>query len=213
MWQQVHEEVGGPDFELISVAVDPTGPDAPRPYLKAAGVTFPATVDATGATSVAFGFQVVPNGILVDASGVIRFRMDGGFSSARAEHRDLVRAFARGEDVAAGPALTALPYNLAAMELELVRTKMALGHELAATGRPDAAIAEWTDALHLDPENRTIRKAIWAIRFPERFHPIIDTPWQAAQLATERAAEIAAGYCGPDGCPLPRFGSEAVGQA
>jgi hypothetical protein len=183
--------------------VDPSGPAAPARYVESAGVTFPATIDATGATSVAFGFHVVPNGILVDEHGTIRYRRDGGFSSANAEHRDLVRRFARGEEVAAAPDLAALSYELAPAERELVRRKMTRGHDLAAAGRTDAALAEWTEALHLDPQNRTIRKAIWAIRYPERFHPVIDDGWQAEQLARERAQEIAAGICGPDGCPLP----------
>lgn len=204
MWQQVYEEVRGPEFELIGVAVDATGPDAPLPYVEAAGVTFPSVVDATGATSAALGFQVVPNGILVDAFGRIRFRLDGGFSSANEEHRDLVRAFARGETVSASRDLAALPYELSGIERELVRTKMALGRELAAADRPQAAMDQWTDALHLDPGNKTIRKAIWAVRFPDRFHPVIDTDWQAQQLERELAEEIAAGFCGPDGCPIPR---------
>lgn len=204
VWQQVYEEVRRPEFELIGVAVDPSGRDAPRPYVEAAGVTFPSVVDTTGATSAAFGFQVVPNGILVDEVGRIRYRRDGGFSSANEEHRDLVRAFARGEDVSPSPDLAALPYELSAVERELVRTKMALGRELAATDRADAAMTEWMDALHLDPGNKTIRKAIWAMKYPERFHPVIDDAWQAQQLERELADETAAGFCGPDGCPIPR---------
>ena len=203
MWQQVYEEVRRPEFELISVAVDPSGPDAPREYTQAAAVTFPTAVDSSGVGSSAFGFHVVPNGILVDETGIIRFRRDGGFSSANQEHRELVRRFARGESVAPSPALKKLPYELSGVERELVRARMALGRELAAGGRRDAALAAWTDALHLDPENKTIRKAIWAVRYPERFYPAIDDAWQDAQLARERADEVAAGICGPDGCPLP----------
>jgi len=45
--------------------------------------------------------------------------------------------------------------------------------------------------------------SIWAAEHPERFHPTIDAGWQAEQMARERAEEVAAGICGPDGCPLP----------
>ena len=38
---------------------------------------------------------------------------------------------------------------------------------------------------------------------PEKFHPTIDWDWQRTQLKQEREAEIAAGICGPDGCPVP----------
>jgi hypothetical protein len=57
--------------------------------------------------------------------------------------------------------------------------------------------------LRLDPENFLIRKQIWAVEYPEKFHPTIDFVWQETQLRAEREAEIAAGICGPDGCPVP----------
>ncbi len=81
---------------------------------------------------------------------------------------------------------------------------MRLGAELFRRGARDAAVAEWRGALRLDPENLTIRKQVWMAEHPERFHPAIDFAWQQEQLARERAAEVAAGVCGPDGCPPPR---------
>lgn len=43
----------------------------------------------------------------------------------------------------------------------------------------------------------------WMAEHPERFHPTIDFAWQQGLLASERAEEIVASICGPDGCPLP----------
>ena len=80
---------------------------------------------------------------------------------------------------------------------------MRLGRLLSELGRKDEAIAVWTEALHRDPENLTIRKQIWSEKHPEKFHPKIDWDWQREQLKQEREAEIAAGICGPDGCPVP----------
>lgn len=94
-------------------------------------------------------------------------------------------------------------YELDPLTAELVETKLRFGHVLAQAGRQDEAVAEWKDALHRDPENMVIRKQIWSTLHPEKFHPTIDGAWQKEQLARERAEEIAAGFCGPDGCPLP----------
>ena len=141
--------------------------------------------------------------MLVDEVGVIRYRKDGGFSNAQSARTSRPSvASAHGEDP--GPARTcAPPYELDARTRELVATKMELGRTLFALGRRDDAIARWREAVHLDPENKTIRKPIWAIEHPERFHPVIDEAWQGEQFERERAEEIATGVCGPDGCPLP----------
>ena len=60
----------------------------------------------------------------------------------------------------------------------------------------------------MDPENFVVRKQIWAVRYPERFYPVIDFDWQAEQLRREREEEVARGVCGPDGCPLPQKRSQ-----
>ena len=65
-------------------------------------------------------------------------------------------------------------------------------------------MAQWRAALHLDPDNLVIRKQVWAACSPEKFHPAIDWQWQKEQREQERGEEIAAGVCGPDGCPIPQ---------
>lgn len=93
-------------------------------------------------------------------------------------------------------------YTLGPVESELVATKLKLARLLRFAGREAEATAELEDALRLDPENLVIRKQIWALRYPERFHPEIDWDWQKGQLRKERQQEVAAGICGPDGCPI-----------
>ena len=209
MWQQVYSEIAAPGFEFLAIALDPAGPDAPRPFVEAAGATFPALVDDTGRSSEAFGFKVVPNGVLVERDGTIAYRKEGGFSNANAADLEAVRRFARGDDPGPSPATGAAPYELGRLEHELVATRMAYAQTLASVGRTEAAVEQWQAALRLDPLNLTIRKVIWAVRFPERFHPVIDWAWQKRQLARERKEEISAGNCGPDGCPIPPPGPEA----
>lgn len=184
----------------MSVALEHTGAEAARPFVERARATFPTAVDEHGATVQAFGFKAVPNGILVDANGVIRWEKFGGFSVDRAEDVATVERFLRGEDVAA--TTPEPPYRLGETEQALVATKLRLGRMLDAQGQREEAVQEWREALQLDPENLVIRKQIWAALYPERFHPTIDWDWQREQLAREREEELAAGICGPDGCPI-----------
>lgn len=204
MWQDVYQRIRGPEVEFVAVAIDTGGAEAARPFVEAAGATFPVLVDATGQASTRYGFKLVPNGVLIDESGVIRYRRDGGFSNADARDLEAVERFARGEDPGESPLRVEDRYELGPRERELIDARMELARTLAAAGRTDEAVRAWQDALHLDPDNLTIRKAIWAERFPERFHPTIDWDWQKVQREKERAEEIAQGFCGPDGCPLPQ---------
>ncbi len=178
------------------------GGERARPFIEAAHVRFPTLIDENGITTTVLGFKAVPNGILVDADGVVRYRKFGGFSVEKAEDVGAVERFLRGEDPGPSPA-PKVPYQLDSTERELIETKLRLGRLLDSVGRHEEAVQEWRDALHRDPENLVIRKQIWAARYPEKFHPTIDWAWQRAQIARERAEELAAGICGPDGCPIP----------
>ena len=179
-----------------------TGADAARPFVDVAGTTFPTVVDEHGITSALLDFKAVPNGVLVDADGIIRWAKHGNFSIDRPEDVAVAERFLRGEDP--GPStLEERPYELGPLEREVVDTKLWLGRLLDSLGRRDEAIREWQDALRLDPKSLVIRKQIWAARHPEKFHPTIDWDWQRAQLKQEREQEISAGICGPDGCPVP----------
>jgi len=190
------------DFEVIAIAMEHTGAEQARPFVEVAGATFPTLVDDTGATATAFGFKAVPNGVLIDADGVVRYAKYGGFSVEHAEDRAAVERFAAGENASESPAAMT-PYTLDATTQDLVATRLRLGRLLDSLGRREEAVVEWRGALRHDPENLVIRKQIWAALYPEKFHPTIDWDWQQERLARERAEEIAAGVCGPDGCPLP----------
>ncbi len=171
--------------------------------MEQATTTFPTLVDEQGITSTLFGFKVVPNGLLVDEEGIIRYARFGGFSIDSAEDVAAVERFLEGGEPGESPEGEG-GYTLEPLERELVATKLRLGRLLDSLGRRDEAVTEWRAALSLDPQNFVIRKQIWAAQHPERFHPVIDWQWQKEQLEQERRQEIAAGICGPDGCPLPR---------
>jgi hypothetical protein len=187
---------------LVSVAVEHGGPDAARRVVEAAGLTFPTIIDAQGVLSRRFDFKVVPNGILLDEAGTVRWAKFGGFSIDNPDDVVVVERFLAGEEPGPSPAQDVV-YALGPLEQELVATKLQLGRLLLDRGRIVEAVGAWRDALRLDPENFTIRKQIWAAEHPEKFFPTIDFDWQQEQLAAERAQEIAEGICGPDGCPIP----------
>jgi hypothetical protein len=144
----------------------------------------------------------VPNGLLVDEDGVVRYAKYGGFDVAHPEDVATVERFRAGGDPGPSPAAP-VPYALDPRDRDRLETSLQRGRALAESGRRAEAVATWREALRLDPQNFTIRKQIWAAEHPEKFHPAIDWDWQRAQLRAETAREIAAGWCGPDGCPIP----------
>ncbi len=201
-WQQFYETHRDQGFEIVSVAMEHTGREAARPYVERAQTTFPTVVDEQGVTPQVFGFKAVPNGVLIDADGTIRWTKFGGFSIDRPEDVAAVEDFLSGRDIQS-PVGQEPPYQLERAERELVATKLRLGQLLHSQGRRDEAVQEWREALQRDPASLVIRKQIWAALYPNKFHPTIDWDWQRVQLAREREEEIAAGVCGPDGCPIP----------
>ncbi len=154
-----------------------------------------------------YGYKLIPNGIYLDSAGVIRYVKFGGFNVESADDRSAIQQLITGTAKQIETPPNPAPYYLSDTERELVETRMRLGSELFRQGAHAAAVAEWKAALRRDPENLTIRKQIWMAEHPERFHPTIDFDWQQQQRERERTEEVAAGTCGPDGCPLPGAGS------
>ena len=74
------------------------GRAAAKPFVTAAGATFPNVVDEHGITSAHLGFKAVPNGVLVDEVGVIQWAKYGGFSIENAEDVAVVERFLAGDD-------------------------------------------------------------------------------------------------------------------
>jgi hypothetical protein len=203
-WQQFALRNADKNFRFVSVAVDTQGAEAARPWAEKAGATFPTVVDRDNILAAVYDYKLIPNGIFLDEQGIIRYRKFGGFSIENATDVEAIQRLIDGETAQIGQDTKDAPYLLSEAERALVDARMRLGAERFARGARAEAIAEWTQALRVDPENLTIRKQIWMAKYPEKFHPTIDFDWQKGQLAREREEEIAQGICGPDGCPLPR---------
>lgn len=180
---------------MVSVAVDAAGPEAARPFHEAAGARFPTLVDAHNELGSFLGAQLIPNGLLVNGDGEILWSKIGGFTIDRPEDVATVSRWLHDEALPPGQILVA-----DALRAELMSTHLRLGSVLLSHGDKDGAVKEMRRALALEPDNFIVRKQIWMIRFPDKFHPVIDFAWQKQQLAMEKADEAA---CGPDGCRIP----------
>ncbi len=148
-------------------------------------------------------YNAIPNGIFLDEEGIVRYICLAGFSVDNDEHFRAVRRLIDGEieqiDEDAGSDSTSNDV----LRRELSDTKFALAVQYLSQNRTDDALAELQSALELNPNNFVIRKQIWAIKFPEKFHPTIDRTWQKEQLAKEQDEEARRrADCGPDGCAL-----------
>ena len=79
--------------------MDGQGAERARPYLEAAGATYPAVVDADGVTGRLYGFKAVSSGFLIDERGNLAFSKINGFSIHRPELADLVSRWAAESEV------------------------------------------------------------------------------------------------------------------
>jgi hypothetical protein len=169
---------------LLAVAIDFQGAAKPRPYVEQARAAYPNVVDAENKLSLIFGFKVVPNGILVDEAGIIRYTKFGGFDIRKPELRQLVEGFVRSPNLAE---LEKEAEQASGFKSRETLNQFRQGLALYQQGHIEAALAAWREGVALEPDNWLIRKQIWAIENPERFYQgDVDFDWQKAQIAENR---------------------------
>lgn len=146
--------------------------------------------------------KIIPNGIFIDESGIIRL-IKQGFQVTNEEHVQAVEdlIYEKVEKVTLDDVYYDPKDKETPLEVELAVTKFKLAMELLKQNKKEDALRELDEALRYDPENFLIRKQRWYIRYPEKFAPTIDIDWQNQQLKIERADEM--GECGPEGCKIP----------
>ena len=203
-WQQVYEAHKDNNFEILSVAVDGQGPEVVKPFVK--DTSFTTVVDENNQLVNLFQFKIVPNGIFIDEEGTIRLLQEG-FKVEDPEHVKAIEQLIHKEVEKIEFENGQSSNKQADFQLQLAQTKFKLGMEYAKQKRNDEALKELDDAILLDPDNFTIRKQRWYIRFPEKFGSEIDFDWQKGQLEKEKEDEefhrTQGLVCGPDGCFLP----------
>jgi hypothetical protein len=178
VWQQVNEQYGSNDFEIVAVAMDAQGADKPRPFMQKAGATFRCLLDSENLLAKTFGFKAVPNGILVDEQGNVVYQKFGGFDIQKPETRQIIETW-----LGAGSVGDAESTRCVGLD---GRVLMLFDEGLAAYrgGDVEGARANWREASVLDPHNYVIHKQLWAIENPERFYgERVDMAWQKEQLA------------------------------
>lgn len=168
---------------MLSVAVDMGGDEAVRTWTERAGLTFPTLLDPENRLGALFGFKAIPNGILIDPEGVVRYTKFGGFDVASAQDLGAVEAA-----VASAPAAADRPPARVDERAARAAALLTEGTTRIEAGNREAGLEAWRAALRLDPDNLVIRKQLWRADHPERFGEVIDSDWQREQVAREQAA-------------------------
>jgi hypothetical protein len=159
--------------------MDAQGPERPRPYVEEAGATFKTVVDASNALGELYGFKAIPNGFLIDETGMVRYKRLGGFDIRRRETAEDVERWAASPGVDAPVEETKAP---ASAQDPAAHSLFREGLDLYDSGDAVGAVVLWRRALDLDPDNYIIRKQIWAVGNPEMFYDgDVDYTWQREQ--------------------------------
>ncbi len=149
--------------------------------MDSSGAAFPTVVDRDNTLSGLYGFKAIPNCLLVDESGVLRYALYGGFDIADPALNKLVSTW-----VTTGVIETDLsspdkdaPGPRHAEALDLFRR----GESLYQRGSQEEAMALWRQAVALEPDNYVVRKQIWAVEHPDKFYQgDVDYDWQREQM-------------------------------
>ena len=138
-------------------------------------------VDQENLLSETYGFKAVPNCLLIDEQGVLRYRMYGGFDIRKAERRRLVeRWVTTGTIDDMEPRTDVQPPG---SEHSRAMGHFHKGMELYHQGQVKEALEQWRRGVALEPDNYVIRKQIWAVEHPERFYQgDVDYDWQREQM-------------------------------
>ena len=165
---------------MLSIAVDAQGAEKARPFVEKAGAQFTTLVDERNLLGRAYGFKAIPNGYLVDESGVVRYKRLGGFDVRRADTAQVVERWCTGQDLDDSAAQSADSTG----ENDRVHALFQRGQELYREGRVAEALEQWREAAALEPANWIVRKQIWAVENPDRFYDgSVDFDWQKEQIA------------------------------
>ena len=184
----MYERHRGDGLEVLAVAMDGQGAERARPYLEAAGATYPAVVDAEGVTGRLYGFKAVSSGFLIDERGVLAFSKVSGFGINRPEIAELVRRWVAESEVP--PFVETDSHYIQAPRGATDRRALELYRQGAAKyqqGDRAGAAALMREAMRLDPDSIIVHRHAWAIESPERFYDgDIDQGWKQEQLRQGR---------------------------
>ena len=168
--------------DLLSITVDLQGPDLPRPYHEKAGAEFTTVVDTGTTVTRTFGVRAVPNGALIDADGVLRYALYGGFDIRKPATKRLVTEFLlNGELNLTDETPVKGAVDVASLD------HFERGLDLYRAGDTEGAAAIWREGMKVEPDHWNMRKQLWAIEHPDRFYDgDVDYDWQKVQVEEGR---------------------------
>jgi hypothetical protein len=176
---------------VLGVALD-DGPDAVRPYVEKAGVTFPCLVDADHRVADLYGIINISTAVWIDEAGRIAranamefgtpiFQQFHGIDPER--HFDALRAWVREGRLPPESADVAARQMPPTPEEQLARTEQLLARHLHRAGHAEAAERHFARAAELAPLDWTIRRGSMPLRGQNPFGPEffeIFREWQEA---------------------------------
>ena len=161
--------------------MDAQGGEKARPYIERANTSFTTVVDEENLLGQLYGFKAIPNGLLIDEDGILRYQRFGRFDIHRPETAQVVEEWARVPSVE-GLASQVEDQIVESEHLEAI-AHFRKGLEMHRQGNVKEAVAQWRKGVELEPDNYVIRKQIWAVEHPERFYNgKVDFDWQKEQL-------------------------------
>jgi tetratricopeptide (TPR) repeat protein len=189
VWQHfIEQRTESQPFAFLSVAVD-VNPERVRAYAEPVAGTFPTVVDSAGVLGRIFDFDVVPNGIFVDAEGLMRFIHIGGFDVRRSEMAAQVDALLSTDFDRESAARLVQQDRL---EVELLRSEIAshpddaslhfaLGDTLLSEGRPNEAEPLFARAVELNKNDWSAAFGLGTALYQQGDVPVALRWWKIAR--------------------------------
>jgi thiol-disulfide isomerase/thioredoxin len=72
--------MAGKPFQMVAISIDEDGKPAVESFFKESGLSLPAYLDESGASSKAYGITGVPESFIIDKQGVLVKKVIGGFA-------------------------------------------------------------------------------------------------------------------------------------
>src|SRR5262245_51004027 len=149
VWQEFYSRNKNRNFEIVAIAMDAAAPEQAAAFYEQSGVTFVRGIDGADALWETLGFSVVPNGIFVDESRIVRYAKFGGFEARVDQDREAIERLLAAPAAAPVEIHQGSPVPMASGAGEWFRK----GVDALKRGDKQAAAQHWKRALALDPKN------------------------------------------------------------
>jgi hypothetical protein len=189
VWQALYEELADEGFVVIAVSFDTRAPDASRPWIEAAHVTYPCVLDPEQEVGDLYNMVNVPNAVWIDEEGRIvrptetagtgdefRTMMDPGgippddlrrMMTRRERYLDAIRDWVRNPDSASvwspEEARRRARQQAHTADDAAAFAHFRFGAWLSRAERPDDAAVHLAEARRRKPESWAFRRQSWEL--------------------------------------------------